>query len=161
MSREILVLWAGRHQRDDWDALCGRYRGRIERFTPLREKAVKAGSSSASGSDRVRLKAEAGELRQALPEPAWTVALDRSGRQQSSIELARWFSKLRDQWPHPVVFLLGSDLGLDSELVSDCRERLSLGKMTLPHELARLVLYEQIYRALCINAGIKYHREPL
>ena len=157
MSREIVILWAGRHQRDDWDALCGRYRDRIGRFVPLRERTVKAGA----GSGHRRLEAEAAGLREALPEPAWTVALDRRGRQKSSLELARWFAKVRDEWPHPVVFLLGSDLGLDPGLTGECRERLSLGKLTLPHELARLVLYEQIYRALCINAGIKYHRGPL
>jgi len=161
MSREILVLWAGRHQRDDWDGLCGRYRERIERFTPLRERAVKATVTSSAGAGPARLKAEAAGLRRALPEPAWTVGLDRRGRQLSSPELASWFARRRDEWPHPVVFLLGSDLGLDSELLGECRERLSLGKLTLPHELARLILYEQIYRALCINAGIKYHREPL
>lgn len=157
MGREILVLWAGRHQRDDWDALCGRYRQRIERFMPLSERAVKAGS----GDGAQRLRAEATELRGALPEPAWTVALDRRGRQRSSLDLARWFAERRDAWPHPLVFLLGSDLGLDADLVGECRETLSLGKLTLPHELARLVLYEQVYRALCINAGIKYHRGPL
>jgi len=161
MSREILVLWAGRHQRDDWGGLCERYRGRIERFTPMREKAVKAGSSSSGGGGLARLRAEASELRKALPEPAWTVALDRRGRQRSSTELASWLSHKRDGWPHPIVFVLGSDLGLDAGLAGECRERLSLGKLTLPHELARLVLYEQIYRALCINAGIKYHRGPL
>lgn len=161
MSREILVLWAGRHQRDDWDRLCGRYRERIDRFTPLRERAVKARVTTSAGSRPARLKAEAVELRRALPEPAWTVALDRRGRQRSSRELASWYAQRRDEWPHPIVFLLGSDLGLDSELLDECRERLSLGTLTLPHELARLVLYEQLYRALCINAGIKYHREPL
>ena len=157
MGRELIVLWAGRHQRDDWERLCARYRDRIERFSPVRERVVKAGT----GADRARLEAEAAQLRQALPEPAWTVALDRRGRQRSSTDLAAWFARVRDEWPHPVVFVLGSDLGLDPGFAAECRERLSLGKMTLPHELARLVLYEQIYRALSINSGIKYHRGPL
>lgn len=157
MGREIVIVWAGRHQRDAWDGLCGRYRERIERFLPLTERAVKAGT----GADKARLAAEAGALREALPDPAWTVALDRRGRQRSSPELASWLSRVQDDWPHPIVFLLGSDLGIDSGLVGECRERLSLGPMTFPHELARLVLYEQLYRALSIRAGIKYHREPL
>ncbi len=157
MSRGLVVLWAGRHQRSVWDALQGRYRQRIARFLPLAERAVKAGA----GSGRRRLAAEAVALRGALPEPAWTVALDRRGRALSSKELATWLRRLEERWPHPIVFLLGSDLGLDGSLLSECRESLSLGPMTLPHELARLVLYEQLYRALCINAGIKYHREPL
>jgi 23S rRNA (pseudouridine1915-N3)-methyltransferase len=157
MSRQLVVLWAGRHQRGAWDGLCRRYRERIERFLPISEKVVKAGT----GSGRARLREEGLLLRQALPDPAWTVALDRQGRQRSSLELAAWLARVRDEWPHPVVFLLGSDLGLDSGLVAGCRERLSLGKLTLPHELARLVLYEQLYRALCIDSGIKYHREPL
>ncbi len=157
MSREIVILWAGRHQRNDWDALCGRYRDRIAHFTPLTERAVRAGT----GSGRARLATEASVLRGALPQPAWTVALDRTGRQRSSPELATWLAGVRESWPHPLVFLLGSDLGLDRELVSHCRDTLSFGPMTLPHELARLVLYEQLYRALSINAGIKYHRGPL
>lgn len=155
MGREIVVLWAGRHQRDAWDALCGRYRERIERFVPLRERAVKAGAGAE------RLAAEAAALRRALPEPAWTVALDRRAPSLSSPELASWLAGRREEWPHPIVFLLGSDLGLDRGLVAECRSRLSFGPMTLPHELARLVLYEQLYRALSIEAGIKYHRGPL
>jgi 23S rRNA (pseudouridine1915-N3)-methyltransferase len=157
MSRELVILWAGRHQRDAWDGLCGRYRERIERFSPVSERVVKGGA----GSGLARLREEGLLLREALPDPAWTVALDRRGRQRSSLDLAAWLARVRDEWPHPVVFLLGSDLGLDSALVGECRESLSLGKLTLPHELARLVLYEQLYRALCINSGIKYHREPL
>jgi 23S rRNA (pseudouridine1915-N3)-methyltransferase len=157
MSRSLVVLWAGRHQRGVWDALHGRYRDRIGRFLPVTERAVKAGT----GSGRERLAAEASALRGAMPDPGWTVALDRRGRARSSKELASWLLRLGERWPHPVVFLLGSDLGLDGSLLSDCRECISLGPMTFPHELARLVLYEQLYRALCINAGIKYHREPL
>ena len=157
MGRELCVLWAGRHRRDDWDRLCGRYRQRIERFLPVRERAVRV----AARSSRERIVAEATVLRQALPDPAWTIALDRRGRQRSSTDLAAWLERLREDWPHPVVFLVGSDLGLERSLVGECRESLSLGAMTLPHQLARLVLYEQLYRALSINAGIKYHRGPL
>jgi 23S rRNA (pseudouridine1915-N3)-methyltransferase len=157
MGREIVVLWAGRHQRDAWDGLCGRYRQRIEHSLPCHERTVKAGT----GSGRERLAAEANAFRRALPDPAWTVALDRRGRQRSSTELAQWLRGQQESWPHALVFLLGSDLGLDDTLLGECRERLSLGPMTLPHELARLVLYEQLYRALSINAGIQYHRRPL
>ena len=79
----------------------------------------------------------------------------------SSERFAEWLERIERDWPHPLVFVLGSDLGLGARVRDACRETLSFGPMTLPHELARLVLYEQIYRALCIRAGIKYHREPL
>ena len=111
--------------------------------------------------ERVRQKLEAEALSQALPEQAWIVALDRRGRQMSSPDFARRLATLRADWPHALVFVLGSDVGLGETILGRSRERLSLGQMTLPHELARLVLYEQMYRALSITAGMKYHREPL
>ena len=80
---------------------------------------------------------------------------------QSSTEMASWLQGLIDDWPGQIVFLLGSDLGLDTAVLDKARTRLSLSPLTLPHELARLVLYEQIYRSIGIQAGIKYHREPL
>ena len=70
-------------------------------------------------------------------------------------ERLRW---LEETWPHAVVFALGSDVGLAREVLQRADEKLSLGPMTLPHELARLVLYEQIYRAATIRSGINYHR---
>ena len=157
-SRELIVLWAGRHRRDEWDRLCEGYRQRTRRWVELRELAVRA-RGGAEG--RERLRAEGRALLQAVPEPAWTVALDRRGKARGSLELARWLGRKMDEWPHPVVFLVGSDLGLDGAVLESARERMSLGPMTLPHELARLVLHEQIYRALSILGGIKYHREPL
>ena len=158
MARKILVLWAGRHRRDDWDELCGRYRGRIARFVDLKEIPVKVKGSSADDR-RLRLEGEA--LMASTPNQAWTVALDRRGTSRSSPELASWLQGLLEGAASPIVFLLGSDLGLHEKVLEEARERLSFGPMTLPHELARLVLFEQIYRAFCITAGIKYHRGPL
>lgn len=155
MSREYVIVWAGRHQRAAWDEICDRYRKRIARRTALREVAVKV-RGKGDGADRRRAEGEA--LLAAVPEPVWRVALDPGGRAMSSEELAAELARLRRDWPHPVAFLLGSDLGLAPEVLAAARTRLSLGPMTLSHELARVVLYEQLYRAASIEAGTGYHR---
>ena len=155
MAQEIVVLWAGRHQRSAWESLCSDYRQRIQRWMPIRDVAVRAGGSS---GDSRRLEQEGEKLLAAAPESSWTIALDSGGRTRSSEDLARHFRHLREEWPHAVTFFIGSDLGLAPGLVEQSREVLSFGPMTLPHELARLVLYEQIYRALGILEGINYHR---
>lgn len=162
MARELLICWAGRHRRDAWDRLCADYRRRIARWTPIREVAVKAPfRARGAGQGKARRAAEGAALLAALPEPCWLVALDRRGEALSSEELARRLEALRHEWPHPVAFAIGSDLGLDPEVLESARLRLSLSALTLPHELARLVLHEQLYRALSIPAGIQYHRGPL
>jgi 23S rRNA (pseudouridine1915-N3)-methyltransferase len=96
----------------------------------------------------------------ALPEPAWLVALGARGKARDSVDFSRWLTALHAEWPHPIVFLVGSDSGLHPEVLRQSRVRVSLGPMTLAHELARLVLYEQLYRALAIERGIQYHRAP-
>jgi 23S rRNA (pseudouridine1915-N3)-methyltransferase len=155
LSREYVIVWAGRHQRAGWDEICDRYRKRIARLTPVRELAVKV-RGRGDGADRRRAEGEA--LLAAVPEPVWRVALDPGGRAMSSEELAAELARLKRDWPHPVAFLLGSDLGLAPEVLAAARTRLSLGPMTLSHELARVVLYEQLYRSASIEAGTGYHR---
>ncbi len=158
MGRELVVAWLGRHRRNEWESLCERYRRRIEPLRQIRDLPVLA---KAEGPEKVRQQAEGAALLAALPEPSWTIALNRRGKAISSQQLARKLAKLHDDWPHPVSFLVGSDLGLSEEVLATSRERVSFGPITLPHELARVVLYEQLYRALSILGGIKYHREPL
>ncbi len=158
MGREILVTWAGRRDREEWDRLCERYRKRIRKQIPLRDMPVRA-HPKADGPRRLRAEGES--LLASLPDPCWTVALDRRGQMRSSSEMAGWLGRLLEDWPHPVAFLIGSDLGLDEAVRREARERLSFGPLTLPHELTRVILYEQIYRSLAIAAGIKYHRGAL
>lgn len=155
MAQELVVVWAGRHQRSAWESLCGEYRARIERWNPIRDLAVRAPGSAA---DTRRRQLEGEKLLAAAPTPSWGIALDSGGKTRSSEALARHLRRLREEWPHPVAFYIGSDLGLDTAVVTAAREVFSFGPMTLPHELARLVLYEQIYRALGIVEGINYHR---
>ncbi len=158
MSLQFHLIWAGRHSPEPWEALSADYRRRIAAFVPIREQAIRV---AASGEDRARRRLEGQALAAAAPKPAFLVALDEQGIEWSSSELARQVERWRAEWPHPVVFFLGSDVGLDPALLESCRLRLALGRMTLPHHLARLVLLEQLFRALSIVAGINYHRPTL
>lgn len=158
MARELRIAWAGRHRRDSWEALCDVYRSRIQRHVRVLDCPVRVRKNR---DDRARLREEGDALLGIARDDSWIVALDRRGRMMSSLELAKWLQRKIDSWNGDIVFLLGSDLGLDTAVLARARTRLSLGPLTLPHELARLVLYEQLYRSVGIAAGIKYHREPL
>jgi 23S rRNA (pseudouridine1915-N3)-methyltransferase len=155
LSLEFRVLWAGRRLPPEWERLCADYRRRIAAFHPIEERAIKVREH---GDDPARLEREAVALAAAAPAEGLWIALDRRGKALDSdawaVEVARW----REQWRRPVVFLLGSDLGLADELLARCRLRLSLGPLTLPHALARLVALEQLYRALTRAVGFPYHR---
>jgi len=154
-GRELAVLWVGRHRRDPWEELAARYRKRIARVVPVRDLPVR---SRFKGEDAQRLDKEAEAILGALPDPVWLVALDRRGERLSSEAFAAKLRRRRREWPHPIVFVVGSDLGLGRAVLEAARWKLSLGPMTLAHELARLVLYEQLYRAASIEAGTGYHR---
>jgi 23S rRNA (pseudouridine1915-N3)-methyltransferase len=156
VGRDFLVVWAGRHQRPVWEQICADYRKRIGRLATVRDVPVKARSAS----DPRRLGEEGRAILAALPASAWTIALDVAGDALSSQELARHLARLQDTWPHSVAFLIGSDLGLDPPVLTAARQRVSLSPLTLSHELARVVLYEQLFRALSIGAGMSYHRGP-
>ena len=156
MGRELIVAWAGKHQREPWSALCSDLRRRIARFAPVREVVVRVRRTE----ERARLEEEATALLDALPDPCRVVALVRTGRSLDSEGFARWLVRERAEWPHALAFLVGSDLGLGPQVLDRATLQLSFGPMTLTHEAARLVLYEQIYRAFAIAHGIKYHRAP-
>ncbi len=88
-----------------------------------------------------------------------TVLLDERGKQMSSQALAKWLGARRDAGAQQIVFAVGPADGWSEEARAKAGLLLSLGPMTLAHALARLVLAEQIYRALTILAGHPYHRQ--
>jgi 23S rRNA (pseudouridine1915-N3)-methyltransferase len=88
-----------------------------------------------------------------IPERAHLVLLASDGRELDSVELSRWLEDRRQEG-RDLCFVIGGPRGLDLER---CDTRLSLGRLTLPHQLARVVLLEQLYRAHKILAGEPYH----
>ena len=158
MARELVIVWAGRHHRSGWEEICTTYRRRISHMATVRDLPVRA---KAASEDPQRLRIEGQALLGALPRPSYPIALDSRGESVDSPQLAERLARIKTDWPHPVAFLIGSDLGLDRAVLDEARWVLSLGRLTLSHELARVVLYEQLYRTLTIEAGMSYHREPL
>ncbi|MCX8502008.1 MAG: 23S rRNA (pseudouridine(1915)-N(3))-methyltransferase RlmH [Alphaproteobacteria bacterium] len=95
----------------------------------------------------------------AIPPTSLCVALDERGESFSSLEFARLLQNWREQGRAAVSFIQGGADGLPPEVKTRADLLLSLGRMTLPHLLARLVLLEQLYRAQTISANHPYHRE--
>ena len=157
MGREIVVLWTSRKRTGRYDDAIAEYRKRIEPVMRVSDRNVRSRVAAAAGDDE-RRRAEGEAMLQALPPRTWLIALDPGGRMLDSVGFAERLRQLEETWPHAVVFALGSDVGLAREVLERADDTLSLGPMTLPHELARLVLYEQIYRAATIRSGINYHR---
>ncbi|MDD5726687.1 MAG: 23S rRNA (pseudouridine(1915)-N(3))-methyltransferase RlmH [Patescibacteria group bacterium] len=100
---------------------------------------------------------EAESLLNKLPKDAYLIALDEGGKQLDSQEFSSTLER-EASTGRPVVFIIGGSWGLDNEVLKTADLKLSLGKITLPHTLARIVLLEQIYRAQMISAGREYHK---
>ncbi len=85
------------------------------------------------------------------------IALDSSGKQLTSPELAQWIQQHQDSGAQQLLFAIGGADGLTETVKSRSQFTLSFGKLTLPHELARIILFEQLYRAFTILKGHPYH----
>lgn len=104
------------------------------------------------------LQKEGEAILHAVRKGAYLVALCVEGKQISSEELASLLAQRAGSGAGDVTFVIGSSHGLDDNVKRAAQARISLGRITLPHQLARLVLTEQLYRACTINAGMKYHK---
>ncbi|MEC0244558.1 23S rRNA (pseudouridine(1915)-N(3))-methyltransferase RlmH [Paenibacillus chitinolyticus] len=114
---------------------------------------------SMSPAEEQQVRAKEGErLLAKLAPDAYVVALAIDGEMWSSEQLAGSLDKLATYGRSQVAFVIGGSLGLSSEVLRRADAKLSFGRMTLPHQLMRLVLVEQVYRAFKINRGEPYHK---
>jgi len=134
---------------------CDDYLRRLSRYGPVTEREVREAGRAATAT--LRRREESARIEAVLPGRARLVLLDRGGTEWSSEELA---SRL-DTWrvaATPVALVIGGAYGVTPELTSLAASRWSLGPLTLPHELARVVVLEQWYRAWTILRGEPYHK---
>ena len=131
----------------------------LKRLRPYADVRVTEVADRDLGHDAQRAIAREGsDVMRALPKDTWIVAVDVGGEQTDSEGFASWFQRRMTAGDSSVSFVLGGSAGLAPEVLGASRERLSLSRMTLPHQLARVVLLEQIYRAFRIIRKEPYHR---
>ena len=134
------------------------YISRIKKYaqvgwTEIRPVPIKKGRS------KIQILSMEGHAieRKLLPDD-YVVALDRSGKQYHSEELAMWLGQLSGQAGGWICFIIGGPLGLSKAIIDRADLVLSLSRLTLTHEMSRLILLEQIYRSMTILRGEKYHK---
>jgi 23S rRNA (pseudouridine1915-N3)-methyltransferase len=134
------------------------YANRIGHYASLDqiEVAEERGSRGVESADVVRREGE--RILRATPKGAFRVALDLGGKATGSEGLANRMSGLGLSGTSRVAFWIGGAFGLDQEVIRAADWRLSLSAMTFPHEMARLILLEQVYRAFSIIRGESYHK---
>lgn len=142
---KIKVAWVGKTKEAAIAALTEEYLKRISRYVPVEGVMVR---------DEADLLAKFGA---GAKGKSTLVLLDSRGKEFSSEQFAKFLGDYRDRNPLPLVFAIGGADGFSAETRSQAQQIMSLGKMTLAHELARVVLLEQIYRAFTILKGHPYH----
>ncbi len=141
--------------------LAARYFDRFSKAGPpvgLEFSRISEVNESRASSAEARKRDEAQMLDKALPDAAVLVLLDERGKSLGSEEFANLLGQYRDQGKRDLVIAIGGADGLDPELRSRADATISFGKMTWPHQLVRILIAEQLYRAVTILSGHPYHR---
>ena len=131
------------------------YLKRLRRYASVQEIEIREASRAPTGV--VQRREEAARLRAKLPGDGFLVALDREGTYLTSEALAHQLRRWGES-PRSLAFLIGGSTGLADDIRQAAAFRWSLGPLTLPHELARVVVLEQLYRAFTILRGEPYHK---
>lgn len=138
-------------------ALTRDYLSRLEHYTNVEMLEVKSASRRASDAGEVK-RIEGEDLLAAVEDEQIIVALDERGKSMTSKELASWLNDEMVGGTRSIAFIVGGANGLDRAVRKRARKVVSLSAMTMPHEMARMFLAEQLYRAMTILRGEPYHK---
>ena len=152
----FLLAVVGRPRDAALGAAIREYEARAARYWPLEVQEVREEPARSASADLVRER-EGERLAAKLPPGVLIVVCDESGERMSSARFAEWMQRTRES-ARDAAFVIGGAYGLAPALRDRAATRLSLAPWTLPHELARLVLAEQLYRAGTIARGEPYHK---
>lgn len=143
---KINVVCIGKLKESYWRDACAEYEKRLSRFCNLEIKEL---------SERSSLKEEANDILKKLQGYVLISAVE--GREMTSEDFAATLKKSQDGG-RELTFVIGSSCGLDPLVKETADEKISFSKMTFPHQMFRVVLLEQLYRAFMINCGAEYHK---
>jgi 23S rRNA (pseudouridine1915-N3)-methyltransferase len=156
----IAVYWIGRTRLAGVAALTEDYSGRLSHYCELDAQEIRGGRRRGTGradASAAGLSAEEEHLL-ARAGRAQVIALDPDGKRWNSVEFAAYIGRQRDQGGRELAFCVGGADGFSEEFLRRAHLKLSLSPLTMPHELARVVLLEQIYRAFTMLSNHPYPR---
>ena len=156
LNGRLTIAAVGKVKNKTWLAAQNDYVKRLSRYTSLELIEVKD-AVGRSVPDGVAMQREGEQLLQAAASSSWLVALTPTGKLRSSPNLAKWLQKRVEVYGR-VAFLIGGPVGFSEDVLAACHEQISLSPLTFTHELARILLLEQLYRACTILAGEPYHK---
>ena len=155
-----VILCVGKMKEKPYREMADEYRKRLSRFGKFEEIEVPdLPENTGSSALEEQVKAREGEaLLSRIRTGDRVIALTIPGKKTDSLGLARHLQELRVSGVSRIVFVIGGSLGLGNNLLARADEEMSMSPMTFPHQLARVMLLEQLYRAEKIIAGERYHK---
>ena len=130
----------------------------LARFCQLEWIVVKEEKIVSTRSGQIIKQKEANRILNKIPKGSYVIAVDRTGEQMSSEEFAEYLQMKMNEGLGKITFIIGGTLGLDNRVLKSATKVLSLSFMTFTHEMSRLILLEQVYRAFTILKGTGYHK---
>lgn len=149
-------VWVGKTRDRNCAALVSDYLSRIKHFAPCEVSEIR--EPGGSGDEQRVIAAEGRKLLAVLERDDYVVLLDERGQQLSSTELAEFIAARQRNGSKRLAFVPGGFAGVSDDVRQRANLQLSLSRMTLTHELARVILTEQVYRAYTLLAGLPYHK---
>ncbi len=159
MSMTVMAM--GKMKEKPYRQMADEYLKRLSRFGRFEEIELPDLPEPANSSEAIeqQLRSREGEMMLSRLKPNdYVIALTIPGKTMDSPALARHLEDLMTRGESSIVFVIGGSLGLGDAVVARANEELSMSKMTFPHQLARVMLLEQLYRAMKIRAGERYHK---
>lgn len=154
----IRFLWIGETREESYRELEDAYFARISKLVSCEKQYVPELKKSDPRIVAAQQDREGKLIRKKLDKGTFLVVLDEKGEQFNSVQLADSLRTLMNRGVSSITFLIGGFMGIPESILDEADLRLSLSKLTFPHELARVVLLEQVYRSLSIINHLPYHR---
>lgn len=130
---------------------------RISKYYPVDWKVIPAARQTVNTSEADVKSQEAQNILSLLTKDDFLALLDEKGKMLSSVELAGWLQQRANQSTRNLIFLIGGAFGVEDSITARANFKWSLSALVFPHQLVRLILTEQVYRACTINRNEKYH----
>ena len=156
MPGTLTIVAVGKLRTPHWLEAQADYLERLQRYITV--QLVEVRDIVGKGApDHVAIQEEGESLLKAAAQAHRIIALDEKGKHATSVGFSRYLRKRLEIYGH-LAFLIGGPVGLSGEVLERSDEQIALSMMTLPHEVARILLLEQLYRAMTIVSGQSYHK---